>query len=374
MRLLPRVSCCHSVGCSLDGIAGLGEVQLVQVDLVLRLRAAKDWLYDEVSTFEHHVAQTKCSRIFYVLISVQAPLYCIFSRHPRVLGLCDRAFQLLVRASFDCDQFNARQRHVRFLTVPFCGPLPRRLSTTMSLFGGQPQTGGGGSLFGNPAKKSTSFGGFGSSTTTGNQPSPGGGGFGSTQNQQQQGTPGGGMFGSTAASQPQQPGGLFGSPATSQPQQSGGPFGSSIAQKPQGSLFGGGFGQQQQQQPQQQQQQQPQQQQAGGLFGSSMQQKPQGSLFGGAGQQQQNQQQPAGGGLFGGQQPQQQQPQQQQPQQQSSLFGGSLLGGQQQQPQQRQPQLGQTTMAQPQPQQQQAPLSSSLWSPGRAITGGWSSC
>ncbi|KAJ5832200.1 hypothetical protein N7474_000511 [Penicillium riverlandense] len=226
----------------------------------------------------------------------------------------------------------------------------------MSLFGGQAQSGG--SLFGNSANKSSSFGGFGASTAPATQPS-GGGLFGSTQNQQQQQQP-----------QQQQTGGLFGSAATSQPQQSGGLFGSSTAQKPAGSLFGGSFGQQQQPQQQTQQQQQPQQQ-TGGLFGSSLQQKPAGSLFGGAAPQQQSQQPAAGGGggLFGGLGAStQQQPQQQPQQQQGGLFGGSLLGGQQQQVQQpQQSQLGQTTMTQPQ--QQQQSLSSSLWSPGRAITG-----
>ncbi|KAG2415312.1 hypothetical protein HFD88_006503 [Aspergillus terreus] len=229
----------------------------------------------------------------------------------------------------------------------------------MSLFGNQSQSGG---LFGSTANKPSPFGGgtsggglFGSNTS-GNQQS-GGGLFGSTQNQQ--GSTGGGLFGSsTATSQPQQTGGLFGSTTTTtqnQPQ-TGGLFGSTTQQKPQtgGGLFGGGLGQTQtQQQPQQQQT-------GGGLFGGTLgQQKPQGGgLFGstlGGGQQQTTQQQ--GGGLFGGLG----QTQQQQPQQQQSLFGGSLLGGQQQQQQaQQQPQLGQTTTQQP---------GSSLWSPGRAVTG-----
>ncbi|KAJ6120579.1 hypothetical protein N7523_004859 [Penicillium sp. IBT 18751x] len=200
---------------------------------------------------------------------------------------------------------------------------------------------------------------FGGAGATGS-----GGLFGATQNQQQ-GSTGGSLFGGNATAQPQQ-------------QQSGGLFGSSTAQKPAGSLFGGGGGLGQQPQQQQQQQQQPQQ--SGGLFGSSFGQKPAGSLFGGGGlgqqQQQQQQQQPqqpaTGGGLFGGGLGASTQPQQQpQQQQQGSLFGGSLLGGQQQQqPQQaQQSQFGQTTMAQPQPNQQQQSLSSSLWSPGRAITG-----
>ncbi|KAK9591594.1 Nucleoporin nup57 [Aspergillus fumigatus] len=203
----------------------------------------------------------------------------------------------------------------------------------MSLFGGQSQSGGG--LFGSAtANKLSPFGGFGSSTT-GTQQSTGGGLFGSTQTQQS--STGGGLFGSNAASQLQQQ------------QTGGGLFGSTTQQKPQtGGLFGGALGQTQQQQQQTTTG-------GGGLFGSTLgQQKPQGgSLFGGLGQQQQQQQQPQpqGGGLFGGLGATTQQ--QQQPQQQS-LFGGSVLGGQQQ------PQLGQTTTQQP---------GSSLWSPGRAVTG-----
>ncbi|KAH1299937.1 hypothetical protein KXX11_005925 [Aspergillus fumigatus] len=203
----------------------------------------------------------------------------------------------------------------------------------MSLFGGQSQSGGG--LFGSAtANKPSPFGGFGSSTT-GTQQSTGGGLFGSTQTQQS--STGGGLFGSNAASQLQQQ------------QTGGGLFGSTTQQKPQtGGLFGGALGQTQQQQQQTTTG-------GGGLFGSTLgQQKPQGgSLFGGLGQQQQQQQQPQqqGGGLFGGLGATTQQ--QQQPQQQS-LFGGSVLGGQQQ------PQLGQTTTQQP---------GSSLWSPGRAVTG-----
>ncbi|KAJ5166874.1 Nucleoporin NUP57 [Penicillium canariense] len=219
----------------------------------------------------------------------------------------------------------------------------------MSLFGNTP----GASPFGNAANKPSSFGGISSSTNTATQPAGGGLFGGGTQNQQQ------GVTG----------GGVFGSAATAQPQQSGGLFGSSTAQKPATSLFGGT--------PQQQPQQQPQQ--SGGLFGSSTAQKPAGSLFGAPAQQQQTQQPAAGGGLFGGGLAlgasgvgsAQQQPQQQQ----SSLFGSSILGGGQQQPQQQaqqpqQSQFGQTTMVQPQGQQQEQSLSSSLWSPGRAITGG----
>ncbi|KAJ5226244.1 hypothetical protein N7468_007469 [Penicillium chermesinum] len=206
----------------------------------------------------------------------------------------------------------------------------------MSLFG-QPQTQtAGGSLFGNAANKSSSFGGFGASTTTPAQPASGGGLFGGGQTQnQQQGSTGGGLFGSTHNSH------------------------SNNREDSVTGLFGGGLGQSQQpQQPQQ----------SGGLFGQ--------------GQQNQTQQPSTGGGLFGGggafgstQQTQQQ------PQQQGSLFGGGLGGQQQQQPQQQQQQqqqqtsqpqqsqFGQTTMVQPQPNQPEQSLSSSLWSPGRAISG-----
>ncbi|KAL4956740.1 nucleoporin complex subunit 54-domain-containing protein [Aspergillus filifer] len=183
----------------------------------------------------------------------------------------------------------------------------------MSLFGNQQQSGGGLGLFSNTAKSSP----IGGSTTA----SP----FGNTNTNTNTGTQntGGGLFGSTnTTTQPQQTGGgLFGQ---SQQQQSGtGLFGGALGsgqgpQKPAGSLFGGTLG------GQNQQQQQPQQQS---------------SLF---------------GGTLG--QTQQQQPQQQQPQQQSSIFGGGL--GQTQQ-QQQQPQLGQSTQ----------PQGSSLWSPGRAVTG-----
>lgn len=186
----------------------------------------------------------------------------------------------------------------------------------MSLFGGQ-QSGQSLGLFSNTAKSSP-FGTAASNTGT------------------QQNTGGGGIFGSSTA--------------TSQPQQTGSSlFGSTTQQKP--SLFG-----------------QPQQQQSGtGLFGGPVgsgqgSQKPAGGLFGstlgGGQQQQQQQQQPQqGGSLFGGlgQTQQQQQPQQQQ---QSIFGGGSLLGGGQQ-GQQQQPQLGQSTQ----------PQGSSLWSPGRAVTG-----
>ncbi|KAL4945809.1 nucleoporin complex subunit 54-domain-containing protein [Aspergillus oleicola] len=184
----------------------------------------------------------------------------------------------------------------------------------MSLFGGQ-QSGQGLSLFSNTTKSSP----FGGSTTA----SPFGNTNTNTNTGAQQST-GGGLFGSTnTASQPQQTG---------------------------GGLFG-------------QSQQQPQQQQSGiGLFGGPLgsgqgPQKPAGGLFGGAlgGQQQQQQQPQQQPSLFGGGLGQTQQ-QQQQPQQQPSIFGGGL--GQTQQ-QQQQPQLGQSTQ----------PQGSSLWSPGRAVTG-----
>ncbi|KAJ5301287.1 hypothetical protein PENANT_c023G00114 [Penicillium antarcticum] len=176
-----------------------------------------------------------------------------------------------------------------------------------SLFGGAAQNTGS-SLFGNTANKSP-FGG----TTTNTQPT-GGGLFG--QQNQQQGSLGGSTFGaSTTTPQTQQPGGLFGN-----------------AQKPQNSLLGGStFGQPAQQQPQQQ----------SSAFGTSLGQKPQGSLFGGT--------------TSGAQAPA------------TGMFGQQNQQQQAQQPQQSQ--FGQTTMATPQGQQQQPPLASSLWSPGRAITG-----
>ncbi|KAI9372710.1 nucleoporin complex subunit 54-domain-containing protein [Aspergillus egyptiacus] len=205
----------------------------------------------------------------------------------------------------------------------------------MSLFGGQTSGQSSGlSLFGNTAKSSP----FGAPAT----------GTGTT----------GSIFGNTNTGTQQNTGtgnSLFGGPtATSQPQQTSSLFGSTTQQKP---LFG----------QTQTQTQQPQQTGAGSsLFGGPLaqnqqQQKPAGGLFGGLGAstQQPQQQQQQGGGLFGGlgqTQTQQQQPQQQQPQQ--SVFGGSLLGGAQQ-GQQQQPQLGQSTQ----------PLGSSLWEPGRAVTG-----
>ncbi|KAJ6013687.1 hypothetical protein N7540_008278 [Penicillium herquei] len=213
----------------------------------------------------------------------------------------------------------------------------------MSLFGApatQTQPAGG-SMFGNTANKPTSFGGFGASTNAAT-PASGGALFGAQPAQNQQQTSTGTLFGSATAAQPQQ--------ATSA-------FGSNTAQKPAGSLFGGGLGQTQQPQ------------QSGSLFNTAP--KPAGNLFGGMAQQPVLGGTPFGGGFGASAQPQQQQ-QPQQPQQQGSLFAGSLLGGQQQQQQGQQPQqsqFGQTTMAQPQGQQQEPSLSSSLWSPGRAITG-----
>lgn len=189
----------------------------------------------------------------------------------------------------------------------------------MSLFGGiQPQTNP--SMFGNTAPKPSLFG----APATAAQPSTNTSTLFGGQNQQPATTSAGatGAFGASAA--PQQPSGsMFGNP-----------------QKPQNTFGSGALGQ-----PQQQQQQQ------GSAFGSSLQ-KPQASLFSGG--QQQTQQ--AGGGLGG--------------------LGG--LGSNTQQPTnalgQQQSQFGQNTMTTPQPQQQQPSLSSSLWSPGRAITGGEPNC
>ncbi|KAJ5135537.1 uncharacterized protein N7515_004815 [Penicillium bovifimosum] len=181
----------------------------------------------------------------------------------------------------------------------------------MSLFGNtQPQANT--SLFGNTASKPSPFGAPASSTGTSSL-------FGGGQNQQpaQAGT---GAFG--ASQQQQQGSSLFGNAA-----------------KPQTSLGTGLFGQQ------------------GSALGASQQnqqQNQQGGLFSG-GQQQQTGGLGGLGGLGSNNQ------------QQTSAFGGSTLGGQQQ-PQQSQ--FGQNTMTTPQPQQQQPSLSSSLWSPGRAITGG----
>jgi nuclear pore complex protein Nup54 len=186
----------------------------------------------------------------------------------------------------------------------------------MSLFGNT-QTA---SPFGAAANKPSAFPALGSSTTTGTST----GMFGGAAQNQQQGT--------AAPS-------LFGTPATTQ---TNGLF-SSTAQKPATSAFGSTT---QQQQP--------------GMFGSTTAQKPATSMFGATAPQQQTQQPAAGSGLFGG----------------GSAFGASTLQApqqqqqQQQQPQPQQSQFGQTTMVQPQGQPQEQSLSSSLWSPGRAITGG----
>ncbi|KAJ5382361.1 hypothetical protein N7517_000272 [Penicillium concentricum] len=185
----------------------------------------------------------------------------------------------------------------------------------MSLFGGtQPQANT--SMFGNTAPKPSPFGAPATTTQSNTSTLFGGG-----QTQQPASTATG-AFGASA----------FGGGASAAPQQQAGSmFGN--PQKAQNSFGSGAFGQ-----PQQQQQQ-------GSAFGSSLQ-KPQGSLFSGG---QQQTQQPAGG--LGG-------------------LGG--LGANTQQPNafgQQQSQFGQNTMTTPQPQQQQPSLSSSLWSPGRAITG-----
>jgi nuclear pore complex protein Nup54 len=186
----------------------------------------------------------------------------------------------------------------------------------MSLFGNT-QTA---SPFGAAANKPSAFPALGSSTTTGTST----GMFGGAAQNQQQGT--------AAPS-------LFGTPATTQTNS----LFSSTAQKPATSAFGSTT---QQQQP--------------GMFGSTTAQKPATSMFGATAPQQQTQQPAAGSGLFGG----------------GSAFGASTLQApqqqqqQQQQPQPQQSQFGQTTMVQPQGQPQEQSLSSSLWSPGRAITGG----
>ncbi|KAL5342345.1 nucleoporin complex subunit 54-domain-containing protein [Aspergillus crustosus] len=249
---------------------------------------------------------------------------------------------------------------------------PASTPATPSLFGnnantGTPQQNTGGGIFGTlntgaqPQGQQTG-GPFGSNTT---QQKPL---FGQTQQQlqQPQQQTGSGIFGGALGGAQQQP-----QQQQQQPQQQGLSFGQQ-PQQPQPQLQGSLFGKQQQQQPPQQQGgifgQQPQQQQQtgtgpfGGTLGGAQQQKPGGSLFGGlGGQQQQPQQQPQqqGGSLFGGFGQTQTQTAQQPQQQQQSIFGGSILGGGQQQGQQQQPQLGQSTQ----------PQGSSLWSPGRAVTG-----
>ncbi|KAK2752454.1 hypothetical protein FQN54_008116 [Arachnomyces sp. PD_36] len=175
------------------------------------------------------------------------------------------------------------------------------------------------------------------------------------QNQQQQ-QPASSLFGSSTANKPS----LFGSigSSTSQPQQQNSLFGATAQGQQSGGL---GTSTAQSQAP------------TSSLFGTAS--KPAGGLFSGIGQQQQTQQQPQqqqqqqGGGLFSGlgsttQQTQQPQQQQQQP------FGSSILGGgaqSQQQPQlqqqgTQQPQLGQTLG-------QSQNLGSTIWSPGRGMTG-----
>ncbi|KAJ5491137.1 Nucleoporin NUP57 [Penicillium diatomitis] len=182
----------------------------------------------------------------------------------------------------------------------------------MSLFGNTASA----SPFGNTATKPTGFGGLGGNTTGGSGSSL----FGNTNSTQQQGISGSGLFGSAAA-------------PTQTNTQTGGLFGSTTAQKPATSAFGTTT-----------------QQQTPSLFGATAQ-KPTTSLFGANAPQQQTQQPAAGGGLFG------------------STLGANNQAPQQQQQQQQQSQFGQTTMVQPQGQPQEQSLSSTLWSPGRAITG-----
>ncbi|RAH65723.1 putative nucleoporin [Aspergillus aculeatinus CBS 121060] len=207
----------------------------------------------------------------------------------------------------------------------------------MSLFGQTPfQPSGGNSLFGNPSTDSKPNP-FGANAQQG----PGGGMFGNAGTGAATTGTGGGLFGqNTAAGTQQQPntGGLFGATNTNAQSSTtgGGLFGNTNAtqQKP---AFGA-------------LPQQPQTQPASGLGG--------GGLFGGLGQK------PQGTGLFG----QQAQPQQQQ--QQSGLFGGSLLGQQQQQvPGLPAGQMGSTLQFGQSNAQQQSQLGSSLWEPGRAVTG-----
>ncbi|KAJ5553252.1 hypothetical protein N7494_002630 [Penicillium frequentans] len=168
--------------------------------------------------------------------------------------------------------------------------------------------------------------------------------FGAVSNPNQ-----GSLFGNTA-NKPSAFGGLGQSTNTAAPATGGGLFGQPQSQ-PQQASTGGLFGNATATQPQQQ---------TGGLVWVEYCSEAGGRLIWCL---------RLAGGLFGGglgASTQQQQPQQQQ----SNLFGGSLLGGQQQQGQQaQQSQFGQTTMVQPQGQQQEQSLSSSLWSPGRAITG-----
>ncbi|KZZ91480.1 nucleoporin-interacting protein NIC96 [Moelleriella libera RCEF 2490] len=157
----------------------------------------------------------------------------------------------------------------------------------MSLFG-QPASGGGGSLFGQPAQQPA-------------KPAATGGLFGSTQPQggTASGSTGGGLFGqptqqNTTPTNTGGGGGLFGQPAQPKPATGG--------------LFGGA-------------QQQTGNTGGGGLFGQSTQNQTAGTTGGGLfGQSTQNQTTgTTGGGLFGSN-PQAQQQQQQQ-QQKPSLFG-----------------------------------------------------
>lgn len=206
----------------------------------------------------------------------------------------------------------------------------------MSLFGAQPQQSQSGGLFGNTANKTPSL--FGSTP----QQQPTGSLFGNTQNKPATGT---GLFGSSTTTQ--QPatggfggGGLFGASTnqTQPQQQSTGFFGAGQTQNKAGggSLFGAA--------PQGQTASQPQ---TTSLFGSNIQQnQPSGGLFGAGNTAQQQQQQQPQQSVFGG----------------GSLFGNQQQQPQQQQPQQQQPQLGQSL--------NQSQLGSSLWSPGRAVTGG----
>ncbi|KAJ7782970.1 nucleoporin complex subunit 54-domain-containing protein [Mycena metata] len=121
--------------------------------------------------------------------------------------------------------------------------------------------------------------------------------FGAANNAPQQQQPSGGLFGASQNPAPS----LFGQPNASQQQTpslfgatntatntGGGLFGASNNQAPSGGLFGG-----------QQQQQQQAQQPTGGLFGNNNQQPASGGLFGNSQQPQQQQQQQQGGGLFG---------------------------------------------------------------------------
>lgn len=188
----------------------------------------------------------------------------------------------------------------------------------MSLFGNPAgaQPGANPSPFGAPANNTSSLG-LGSGLNSGSA-------FGTTQNQQKPNPFGASTFGQSSQ---QTPSNQFGAQ-----QSTSNLFGGA---QPTTSAFGGLGQQTQQSQIGGQQSSQPANSFGGAnAFGSN-------SSFG---------QPPATGGLGGG------------------IGGGFGAGTQQQQGQQSQ--FGQTTMVQPQPQQKQPSLSSSLWSPGRAITGG----